>query len=51
MNALDHISHIKHRVIQEKSQARVEITFISDIPHTGCEKVDRLVRLIEVIRV
>ncbi len=49
MNALDRVGDIKHRVTQEKSQAMVEITFISDLPHTDTEKIERLERLVEVM--
>ena len=51
MNSLDRVADIKHRVTQEKSQARVEITFISDIPHSAGEKIERMERLIEVMKI
>lgn len=50
MNALDRIGDIRHQVTQEKSLAKVEITFLSDIPHTDGEKIERLERLIEVMK-
>ena len=51
MNSLDRVADIKHRVTQEKSQASVEITFISDIPHSAGEKIERMERLIEVMKI
>jgi len=51
MNSLDRVVDIKHRVAQEKSQASVEIAFVSAIPHDDGEKVERLERLIEVIKI
>ena len=51
MNSLDHVSDIKHRVTQEKSQAKVEITFTSAMAHNDGEKIERLERLIEVMKI
>ncbi len=50
MNSLDRVGDIVHRVTQEKSQAKVEITFVSDVSHTDREKIERLERLIELIK-
>ena len=50
MNSLDRVSDIKHRVTQEKSMARVEITFASNVPHSDREKIERLERLIDAMK-
>jgi transcription-repair coupling factor (superfamily II helicase) len=51
MNSLDRVRDIKHRVTQEKSQARIEISFTSGLPHNGSEKIERIERLIEVMKI
>jgi transcription-repair coupling factor (superfamily II helicase) len=51
MNSLDRVDDITHRVTQEKSQAKVEIKFTSNIPHNEREKIERLERLIEVMKI
>ncbi len=51
MNALDRVSDIKYRVTQENSSARVELTFLSDVSIAEVGKLERLERLIEVVRV
>ncbi|MCL4540098.1 MAG: transcription-repair coupling factor, partial [Bacteroidetes bacterium] len=51
MNALDLVEDVKHRIMQENSQASVEITFTSQLSHTGGEKIQRLERLIDLMRV
>jgi transcription-repair coupling factor (superfamily II helicase) len=51
MNALDRVDDIKHHITQEKSQARLEITFTSTLPHNDGEKIERLERLIEVMKI
>ena len=51
MNALDRVEDVKHRITQENSQAHVEITFTSQLSHTGGEKIERLERLIDLMRV
>ncbi len=51
MNSLDRVEDIKHNVIQEKSQARLEITFVSPLPHNDGEKIERMERLIEVMKI
>ena len=51
MNALDRVSDIKHRVTQENSQARVEITFSSNPRDEKGAKIDMLERLIEILMV
>jgi transcription-repair coupling factor (superfamily II helicase) len=51
MNALDRVSDVKHRVTQENSSAQVEITFLSDVSGGENGKVERLERLVEIMRV
>ncbi len=51
MNALDRVEDVKHRITQEESQARIEITFTSQLSHTGGEKIERLERLIDLMKV
>ena len=51
MNALEHVADIKYRVTQEKSQAWVEITFMGEAPQASREKVEGLLRLVEVLKV
>lgn len=51
MNSLDRVNDVKHCVTQEKSQAKVEITFTSALPHNDGEKIDRLERLVEVMKI
>ncbi len=50
MTALERISDIQHRVAQEKSQAIIEINFLTPTPNTGVEKILRLERLLDVIK-
>ncbi len=50
MNSLDRVSDIKHRVTQEKSVAKIEITFTSNFPHSDGEKIERLERLIDAMK-
>ncbi len=49
MNALDRVSDIKHRVTQENSSARVEVTFLSEAPAGEEGKIERLERLIDIM--
>ncbi|HQT90517.1 MAG TPA: hypothetical protein PL001_00635, partial [Candidatus Kryptobacter bacterium] len=49
MNALDRVSDIKHRVTQENSSARVEVTFLPDTSGGEGGKIGRLERLIEIM--
>lgn len=51
MNSLDRVEDVKYRVTQEKSQAKVEIIFISTVHHSDGEKIERLERLIEVMKI
>ncbi len=51
MNALDRIGDIKHRITQENSNARLEVTFVSKGPSEKEGKLDRLERLLEIIKV
>ncbi len=51
MNALDRISDIKHRVTQENGSAKVEITFLPGPGDGQPGKMDRLERLIDVMKV
>ncbi len=51
MNALDRIEDVKHRITQESAQARVEVAFTSQLPHTDGEKLVRLERMIDLMKV
>ncbi|HUI31540.1 MAG TPA: transcription-repair coupling factor [Candidatus Acidoferrales bacterium] len=51
MNSLDRIKDIKHGIAREKSLANLEITFTSTMAQNDAEKVERLERLIEVIKI
>ncbi len=49
MNALDRVGDVKHRITQENSSARLEVTFLSDAAAEEAGKIERLERLIEVM--
>lgn len=51
MNSLDRVSDIKYRVTQENSNARVEVNFVSNAADGQSGKIDRLERLVEVMKV
>ena len=51
MNALDRIGDIKYRVTQENANAKVEVKFVSGGSESEGAKIDRLERLVEVLKI